>query len=389
MQYEQARDMDGLRKTLDTALVDYNETHAEMNLVLFDDAVLHIARIVRIIKNTGGHALLVGVGGSGKQTVNPTYSINDFKQDLQNMYNKAGLKQEGVLFLLTDAQIINEKFMVYLNDLLSSGNIPDLYNRDEKETIVNSLTNKAKGAGYTADPSSVWSYFISKIRENLHCCLCFSPVGPALRTRATRFPAIASCTKLAEVVVDEEKVKTAVEAFMPLAFVAVDKMCKTFLQKEGKHVYTTPKSGVEKLIKAEEDNEKAMVEAAKVAEVQAEVSRQQQDCAKDLAMAEPALMKAMAALDSLDKRDLGNCKTMTKPPPGVDDIFGGVMTGKVREKERTWDAAKKALLGNVNGFLDELKGFKQNVDEGTVAEINFREIRPFLAMPHFNPEDIE
>ena len=210
LQYEQGKDLEVLRKTLETGLAEYNETHAEMNLVLFDDAVLHVARIVRIIKNTGGHALLVGVGGSGKQSlsklaahvcaynlmsiaVNPTYSLNDFKTDLQAMYNKAGVKQEGVLFLLTDAQIINEKFLVYLNDLLSSGNIPDLFNRDEKEAICNSLTNKAKGAGYTAEPSSVWMYFISKIRENLHCCLCFSPVGPLLRTRATRFPALASC----------------------------------------------------------------------------------------------------------------------------------------------------------------------------------------------------
>ena len=45
-------------------------------------------------------------------------------------------------------------------------------------------------------------------------------------------------------------------------------------------------------------------------------------------------------------------------------------TGRVREKERTWDAAKKALLGNVNGFLDELKAFKINIDEGTVSEFN-------------------
>ena len=124
-----------------------------------------------------------------------------------------------------------------------------------------------------------------------------------------------------------------------------------------------------------------------MSEIQSVVASQQADAAKDLEAAEPALMRAMAALDSLDRRDLGNCKTMAKPPPGVEDIFGAVMvllaginqniivqkSGKVREKERTWDAAKKALLGNVNGFLDELKAFKQNIDEGTVPEINWKE----------------
>ena len=259
--------------------------------------------------------------------------------------------------------------------------------------------------------------------------------------------ALASVGKnvLLDVEIDNPDVKLAVENFMPLAFVSVDKQCRAYQISEGKNVYTTPKSylemlslyksmlakkraesdvsvfrlvnGVEKLVNAENDvelleanlkvmvegadekgrkaagiaetvlkekdivdaeNAKALVEANKVANIQTEVAAQQASCAKDLEMAEPALMKAMAALDSLDKRDLGNCKTMTKPPPGVDDIFGAVMTllaginpniivqknGKVREKERTWDAAKKALLGNVNGFLDELKGYKQNVDEG-------------------------
>jgi dynein heavy chain len=103
----------------------------------------------------------------------------------------------------------------------------------------------------------------------------------------------------------------------------------------------------EKII-VEQENAKARVEAAKVAEIQAKVAAQQADASADLAQAEPALLRAMAALDSLNARDLGNCKTMSKPPPGVDDIFSAVMvllaginpniivqkSGRVREKER-------------------------------------------------------
>jgi dynein heavy chain len=67
--YDQAFNLTNLRTTLETALVEYNELNAVMNLVLFDDAVQHIARITRIILQTGGHAMLVGVGGSGKQSL--------------------------------------------------------------------------------------------------------------------------------------------------------------------------------------------------------------------------------------------------------------------------------------------------------------------------------
>jgi hypothetical protein len=45
------------------------------------------------------------------------------------------------------------------------------------------------------------------------------------------------------------------------------------------------------------------------------------DAEADLAAAIPAVQRAMAALDSLDKKELGECKTMVKPPPGVDDVF--------------------------------------------------------------------
>jgi dynein heavy chain len=504
--YDQAFDLKQLTKALVSALEDYNETNAAMNLTLFDDAVYHVARIVRIVKQVGGHALLVGVGGSGKQSlarlaafvcgytvmkimVNAYYTLLDFKGDLQAMCQRAAVKGEGVLFLLADTQITNERFLISINDLLSSGNVPDLYNKDERDGIIASITSKAKSAGFSAEPESVWQYYLSRIRENLHVCLCFSPVGPGLRSRARKFPALVNCTVidwfqpwptaalrsvgqagLAEIELGEPEVRMAIENFMPGAFDVVNRMCGRFQEHEGRFVYTTPKtylemlhlyktmltkkreeqdqkifrlaSGIEKLTRASDDvemleanlkimlasaqekaevaqsiaakaqkeksivdieNEKAVKEQAQVAEIQIAVQSKAEDTANDLAKAEPALHAAMAALDSLDKKDLGQCKTMNKPPPGVDDIFGAVMvllagvnpniivqkSGRVRDKERTWEHSKKALLGNVNGFLEELKGFKTLIDEGSVPKVNWQEVRPFLELEHFLPEAIE
>ena len=94
-----------------------------MNLVLFEDAMRHVCRVSRIIESSGGHALMVGVGGMGKQSlarlatfingnsafqvvITSRYGVNDLKADLQIMYRKAGLKGEGISFIFTDGQIV-------------------------------------------------------------------------------------------------------------------------------------------------------------------------------------------------------------------------------------------------------------------------------------------
>jgi len=155
--------------------------------------------------------LLVGVGGSGKQSlsrlsafvcgytviqivISGTYGLLDLKEDIKKMYFKAGIKEEGVLFLFTDSQISNERFLVYINDMLASGNIPDLYAQEEKDEIVNAITSRAKGNGISTEASSLWAYFMETVRSNLHVVLSFSPVTEDFRTRAKKFPALVNST---------------------------------------------------------------------------------------------------------------------------------------------------------------------------------------------------
>jgi dynein heavy chain len=59
-----------MKKVIDTHLDDYNQINvAKMKLVLFVDAMKHVARISRIIRQPFGNALLLGVGGSGRQSL--------------------------------------------------------------------------------------------------------------------------------------------------------------------------------------------------------------------------------------------------------------------------------------------------------------------------------
>ncbi|XP_064167563.1 dynein axonemal heavy chain 11-like [Anguilla rostrata] len=136
--YVQVSDWEKLHKTLTDALEHYNELHAVMNLVLFQEAMEHICRISRILEAPHGNALLIGVGGSGKQslcrlaafisvlevfqiTLRKGYGIHDLRSDIAALYLKVGVKNIGTVFLHTDTQIPDERFLVLINDMLASG----------------------------------------------------------------------------------------------------------------------------------------------------------------------------------------------------------------------------------------------------------------------------
>lgn len=67
--YMPIRNFTSIQRLLTDALNSYNEFNPAMNLVLFEDAINYVCRISRIIESPRGNALLVGVGGSGKQSL--------------------------------------------------------------------------------------------------------------------------------------------------------------------------------------------------------------------------------------------------------------------------------------------------------------------------------
>lgn len=166
-------------------LKEYNESHTMMELELFDQAIEHVCRIARIVEMPRGHALLVGVGGSGKQSltklaaflcgyevfqiaVTSNYGLTEFRADLQELYRRVGLKGQKLVFLMNDGQIVEEDMLMYINDLLSSGDIPDLFAEDEKDNISSAVANEVKQTGQDYGSRAIcYEFFLEKARRSM------------------------------------------------------------------------------------------------------------------------------------------------------------------------------------------------------------------------------
>lgn len=118
----------------------------------------------------------------------------------------------------------------------------------------------------------------------------------------------------------------------------------------------------------EADKVQAVVgrDAAEVQAFQQEVQAIAEDAKADLAEALPVLESAVKSLNALNKSDIVEMKSFSKPPPLVMLTMEAVCT--LRQEKPDWDTAKR-MLGDTN-FMEALKTFdKENIPDPVIKKL--------------------
>ena len=107
--------------------------------------------------------MLVGVGGSGRRSmarlaakmnnlknfsieITKSYKEKEFHEDIRMLLRKSALDNEPQVFLFSDTQLVKESFLEDINNLLNSGEIPNLFPADEKIAICDEIGGRAREA---------------------------------------------------------------------------------------------------------------------------------------------------------------------------------------------------------------------------------------------------
>ncbi len=252
--YDEITNLSQLKRVIENYLNEYNRqatSKTSLDIVIFALVIEHVSRIVRIIKQPNGHAMLIGIGGTGRTCVTKMatfmadmqlfqieitkkYKLPEWRQDLKNVLRKCGEQGSPVVFYLSDYQIKDEGFLSDLNILLNTGYLPNLFENEEvREIILNvrifsqfpifwlatsfssrlfkintkyAPTNegeasKPTGASiqqfYTSSQQFYfYSKFIERIRLNLHIVLAFSPFGELFRKRIRSYQSLVNCSTI-------------------------------------------------------------------------------------------------------------------------------------------------------------------------------------------------
>ncbi|KAM5165262.1 dynein axonemal heavy chain 14 [Mantella aurantiaca] len=178
--------------------------------VFFTEAIQHTIRAARVFRQPGGHMMLVGLDGTGKVSsaalacyisdcklfrlsITQSYSHTEFREELKKVFKVAGLQGKSVVLLIRGSDIIKDSFLEDINSILNSGEVPDLFDKEELDGLFVELRTEATEANMSDSAQSMLTFFLQRVRSKLHVVLALSPAGQTFREHCRSHPSLVNC----------------------------------------------------------------------------------------------------------------------------------------------------------------------------------------------------
>ncbi|KAG1714042.1 Dynein heavy chain 3, axonemal [Nymphon striatum] len=240
--YDEIKNVDEITVVMKKYLQKYNMQHKiPMKLVMFTYIVEQVSKICRILSQKDGHALLIGMSGSGKKSATKlatfiqqhemyeikatkNYSDIEWRDDLKKVvilffrldkimetpaadftrfYHDKGMENKMVTFLLQDNQM-NQSFYEDLNTLLNTADITQLFTIEEKNEVVENMRQTMGEEKTEEDISEIVLYdmFLQRVKQNLHIVLVMkffdrkNASSTLTRKKLSSYPSLVSCSQI-------------------------------------------------------------------------------------------------------------------------------------------------------------------------------------------------
>ena len=198
-----------LRGFVAARLKVFYEEELDVPLVIFDDVLEHVLRIDNVLRHPLGHLLLVGDSGVGKTVLsrfvswmngltvfqikaNSKYTVEQFDEDLRALLRRVGVEGEKICFIFDEGNALSSAFLERMNALLASGEIPGLFEGDERLQLMSACRESySQREGLMADnQDELWRTFTRLVQRNLHVVFTMNPASSDFSNRCTASPAL-------------------------------------------------------------------------------------------------------------------------------------------------------------------------------------------------------
>ena len=122
----------------------------------------------------------------------------EFREDIKELMRSCGMKGNKTVFIFTDNSIKEEAFLEDINNVLNTGEVPNIFNPEEKGEVQDGVRKPAKEENRCPEGTmqQLYAYFVERCKKLLHIVMCFSPIGDSFRNRVRNFPSLVNCTTI-------------------------------------------------------------------------------------------------------------------------------------------------------------------------------------------------